>query len=268
MPRAVSSVGRASRLHREGRRFEPVTAHQPAAARGRPRLRRASACWRRGGLRSACSASAPAAADPAPMTFRVANCNSTDCGADCPQVIVADGVIEAETPQAFIDFANQAAQSQPCACSFSSIRRAATSRRRWSSAPPSRSWRAAAVVAGFASVGRRSGPVRGVCLSACVYALMGAIERVAPPDSQIGCIGCRLEATGENGGEPSPIAGWLRRSQLRGADGRQSGVGLAGRVADARHAARPFPRRNRSLAARFDPVLTVARHGAAMPHHA
>ena len=26
--RAVSSVGRASRLHREGRRFEPVTAHQ------------------------------------------------------------------------------------------------------------------------------------------------------------------------------------------------------------------------------------------------
>jgi hypothetical protein len=27
-PRAVSSVGRASRLHREGRRFESVTAHQ------------------------------------------------------------------------------------------------------------------------------------------------------------------------------------------------------------------------------------------------
>ena len=26
-PRAVSSAGRASRLHREGRRFEPVTAH-------------------------------------------------------------------------------------------------------------------------------------------------------------------------------------------------------------------------------------------------
>jgi hypothetical protein len=27
-PRAVSSVGRASRLHREGRRFESVTAYQ------------------------------------------------------------------------------------------------------------------------------------------------------------------------------------------------------------------------------------------------
>ncbi len=31
--RAVSSVGRASRLHREGRRFEPVTAHQSLSAR-------------------------------------------------------------------------------------------------------------------------------------------------------------------------------------------------------------------------------------------
>src|SRR5205085_8882807 len=32
-PRALSSVGRASRLHREGRRFEPVSAHQPSLLR-------------------------------------------------------------------------------------------------------------------------------------------------------------------------------------------------------------------------------------------
>ena len=32
--RAVSSVGRASRLHREGRRFEPVTAHQAGHGNG------------------------------------------------------------------------------------------------------------------------------------------------------------------------------------------------------------------------------------------
>ena len=31
--RAVSSAGRASRLHREGRRFESVTAHQPSRLR-------------------------------------------------------------------------------------------------------------------------------------------------------------------------------------------------------------------------------------------
>src|SRR5439155_24883480 len=41
--RALSSVGRASRLHREGRRFEPVSAHQPSPLRvsgGRPSSRR------------------------------------------------------------------------------------------------------------------------------------------------------------------------------------------------------------------------------------
>ncbi len=48
--RAVSSVGRASRLHREGRRFEPVTAHQPARRVG-PRSRGACRFLRRGGLR-------------------------------------------------------------------------------------------------------------------------------------------------------------------------------------------------------------------------
>src|SRR5690349_13157602 len=31
--RAVSSAGRASRLHREGRRFESVTAHRPSRLR-------------------------------------------------------------------------------------------------------------------------------------------------------------------------------------------------------------------------------------------
>ena len=32
VPGAVSSVGRASRLHREGRRFEPVSAHHDEAS--------------------------------------------------------------------------------------------------------------------------------------------------------------------------------------------------------------------------------------------
>ena len=38
------------------------------------------------------------------MSFRVAPLESRDCGRHCPDVIVADGVIEAETPQAFVDF--------------------------------------------------------------------------------------------------------------------------------------------------------------------
>jgi hypothetical protein len=142
----------------------------------------------------------PAAAEQAPMTFRSVNFDSNDCGANCPQVIVADGVIEAETPQAFVDFAKQASQSQrlrsvifmnsPGGNVVASMELGAAFRR----------LRAAVVVAGFATVGPRSGPISGRCLSACVYALMGATQRVAPPESQLGLHRMSLEAPGENGG--------------------------------------------------------------------
>ena len=38
------------------------------------------------------------------MSFRVAPLESHECGRHCPDVIVADGVIEAQTPQAFVNF--------------------------------------------------------------------------------------------------------------------------------------------------------------------
>jgi hypothetical protein len=145
-------------------------------------------------------AAAPAAAEQAPMTFRSVNLDSNDCGADCPQAIVADGVIEAETPQAFVDFIKQALQSgrrrnlifmnSPGGNVVASMELGADFRR----------LRAAVVVAGFASVGSRSGPVAGQCLSACVYALMGATQRVAPPESHIGLHRMSLEEPGESGG--------------------------------------------------------------------
>src|SRR5271168_1018437 len=49
---------------------------------------------------------APAAAQErgGAMSFHVAPLDSRECGKHCPDVIVADGVIEAETPQAFVDF--------------------------------------------------------------------------------------------------------------------------------------------------------------------
>ena len=52
---AVSSVGRASRLHREGRRFEPVTAHQTAIRprRGLPRSGRMAGAKR--GIATRCN---------------------------------------------------------------------------------------------------------------------------------------------------------------------------------------------------------------------
>jgi hypothetical protein len=145
-------------------------------------------------------AASPAAADEGPMTFRSVNFDSNDCGATCPQVVVADGVIEAETPQAFIDFAKQASQSQrlrsvifinsPGGNVVASMELGAAFRR----------LRAAVVVAGFASVGARSGPVAGQCFSACVYALMGAVQRVAPPESRLGLHRMSLGVPGENGG--------------------------------------------------------------------
>jgi len=134
------------------------------------------------------------------MTFRSVNFDSNDCGANCPQIIVADGVIEAETPQDFVDFAKQASQSQrlrsvifmnsPGGNVVASMELGTAFRR----------LRAAVVVAGFASVGSRSGPVAGQCLSACVYALMGAVQRVAPPESRLGLHRMSLEAPGQNGG--------------------------------------------------------------------
>ncbi len=174
----------------------PPTSPLGALARGRAAL--SAFC---GAAAFVCLlAAAPAAAEQATMTFRSVNLDSNDCGADCPQVIVADGVIEVETPQAFVDFAKQASQSQrllslifmnsPGGNVVASMELGADFRR----------LRAAVVVAGFASVGSRSGPIAGQCLSACVYALMGATQRVAPPESHIGLHRMSLEAPGESGG--------------------------------------------------------------------
>ncbi len=127
-----------------------------------------------------------ARAEQAPMTFRAVSLDTPDCGSQCPEVIVADGVIEEGTPQAFVDFARQASLSQrlrsvilinsPGGNVVASMELGVAFRR----------LRSAAIVAGFASEGARSGPVSGQCLSACVYALMGASRRVVPSSSRVG----------------------------------------------------------------------------------
>jgi hypothetical protein len=142
----------------------------------------------------------PAAAEQAPMTFRSVNFDSNDCGANCPQVIVADGVIEAETPQAFVDFAEQASQSRRLRSVIFMNSPGGNVVASMELGEDFRRLRAAVVVAGFASVGSRSGPVSGQCLSACVYALMGATQRVAPPESRLGLHRMSLKASGESDG--------------------------------------------------------------------
>ena len=58
-----------------------------------------------------------------------------------------------------------------------------------------RELRAAAVVGRFDG----GGPYVGECLSACVYALMGAVRRVAPLEAKLLCTGCRSSS-------PTPAA--------------------------------------------------------------
>jgi hypothetical protein len=119
------------------------------------------------------------------MSFRVAPLKSRECGRHCPDVIVADGVIEAQTPQAFVNFLKSGS-------SDSKLRRIVFFNSRGGNVVASmvfghilRGLRIAGIVGRFDADGD-PGPYVGECLSACVYALMGAVRRVAPPGSEIG----------------------------------------------------------------------------------
>ncbi len=119
------------------------------------------------------------------MKFRVARLDAPSCGAQCPAVVIAEGVIEAETPSAFVEFARTSAVplgvrsvvfiNSPGGNVLASMELGTAFRR----------LHVAAIVAGYATSGALSGPVAGECVSACVYALMGAVRRVAPTMSQI-----------------------------------------------------------------------------------
>jgi hypothetical protein len=126
-----------------------------------------------------------ARAQQGPMNFRVARMESPSCGFKCPEVIVAEGVIEPETPAEFLEFARTAASApgvhsviflnSPGGNVVASMELGVTFRK----------LHIAAVVAGFAATGSMSGPIAGECASACVYAFMGAVRRVAPAVSRV-----------------------------------------------------------------------------------
>jgi hypothetical protein len=135
----------------------------------------------------ALGALSPAAAQErgASMSFHVAPLQSRECGRHCPDVIVADGVIEADTPQAFVDFLKSGSAD-------SKLRRIVFFNSRGGNVVASmvfghilRDLRVAGIVGRF-ETGGDPGPYVGECLSACVYALMGAVRRIAPPGSEVG----------------------------------------------------------------------------------
>jgi hypothetical protein len=127
-----------------------------------------------------------ALAQGAPMRFRLARVEGSHCAADCPRIIVAEGVIEQQTPQAFVDFVKTAAEergargvvllSSPGGRVVASMELGAELRK----------MRAAVIVARSLREGGRDLTAAGQCMSACVYAMMGGIKRIVPPESRVG----------------------------------------------------------------------------------
>jgi hypothetical protein len=130
---------------------------------------------------------APALAQGEPMSFRLAKLEARNCGGKCPRVIVADGIIEEDTPEAFVGFLQSVADApnlrdvvvinSPGGRVVASMRLGAALRK----------LQAAVIVARFGDENDDlNSPSGGQCMSACVYALMGGARRVVPPASRLG----------------------------------------------------------------------------------
>ena len=127
-----------------------------------------------------------AIAQTSAMSFRLASIEGRGCGARCPRVIVAEGAIAEDTPQAFVGFLRSVADSpglRDVVVINSPGGRVVASMRLGSAL---RKLGAAVIVARFADDGGRDFAIAGQCMSACVYALMGGVRRVVPPESRVG----------------------------------------------------------------------------------
>ena len=141
---------------------------------------------------------APAArAQQSPMKFRVARMDSASCGAKCPRVVVAEGVIEEGTPLEFIDFMRTAAYASGLRSVVFLDSPGGNVVASMELGMAFRQLHVAAVIAGFGNDGAESGPVAGECASACVYAFMGAVRRVAPPVSKLALHKMSVTLSGE-----------------------------------------------------------------------
>ena len=147
-----------------------------------------------------------AMAQSSPMTFRLASVEGRGCAARCPRVIVAEGAIAEDTPQAFVGFLSSVADSpglrdvvvinSPGGRVVASMRLGAALRKLG----------AAVIVARFADDGGRNFAMAGQCMSACVYALMGGVKRVVPPESRVGIHRMSSQETGAQGRSRGPGA--------------------------------------------------------------
>ena len=134
-----------------------------------------------------------------PMKFSVEELRGPECGAHCPKVVVAEGVIEEQTPEAFLEFARHAAFADGLRAVVFIDSPGGNVVASMELGTAFRKLRLSAIVANYESSGGFAGPVGGQCVSACVYALMGAVRRISPPISRIALH--RMSIVGEQGGE-------------------------------------------------------------------
>ncbi|MDE2579808.1 MAG: hypothetical protein KGL46_13475 [Hyphomicrobiales bacterium] len=158
-----------------------------------------------------------AALAAAPMSFRAAALDTGSCGAHCPAVVIADGEITEQTPQAFIDFlrANLRKRELRAVVVVNSPGGKVVS-----SMVLGKIFRklgVATIVARADVAGGRAALAPGRCYSACVYAMMGGRTRIVPPPSKVGV---HRMFTYEPGVDPAGGGGRLMRFD----DGKMSGV--------------------------------------------
>jgi hypothetical protein len=154
----------------------------------------AASAWMRVVLIAMAFLTRPANAADSEMTFRLATLAGGQCGTRCPQVIIAEGVIEEHTPEAFIEFAKAAAVGAKLSGVILINSPGGRVVASMQLGEEFRKLNVAVAVARYEKVGGRSGPASGLCMSACVYAMMGGVKRIVPPESQVGIH--RMSTTG------------------------------------------------------------------------
>src|SRR5438270_5033183 len=121
-----------------------------------------------------------------PMTFRLLPLeDSSRCGSQCAQAIVADGEITNSTPQEFLSFVSRNVQGNVRSVVFLN----SAGGRVVASMELGQLFRKLGVAAIVARAGQSYGGTAlaaGHCYSACVYALMGGRKRIIPPQSKVG----------------------------------------------------------------------------------
>ena len=156
-------------------------------------------------------------------------------------MIVADGVIEPSTPQAFVDFLQVRRRGPQIQAVVFFNSRGGNVVASMEFGAMLRELGMAGIVGGFVSDGIEA-RIAGECVSACVYALMGAVKRIAPPGSEVALHRMSIVETEARGLVWAAHEAQLRRRAdgrcarpLRAPDGGQSGPRARRGIPPARH---------------------------------